>query len=169
MSQSNQIKPKKEEVIKSFNDTGAEVSLIRKGMIDYCKENTVIKGEIYYCRSSKEPRVNKLYKIKYFDDDLYFGIVYDSLIIQASSRLEAIIIIKDHLNKDIKTFYPSDAFRDDNFLDIVSHYIDTHDEQEIFKSEHIHKIMEKYIEHEFENDTLWLVEYNHPKYLEAEF
>jgi hypothetical protein len=169
MSQSNQIKPKKEEVIKSFNETGAQVSPFRKCMIDYCRENTVRKGDIYYCRSSKEPRVNKLYKMKYFDDDLYFGIMYDSLIIQASSRLEAIIILKDYFNKNIKTFYPFDAFRDDNFIDIVSEYIDTDDEQEIFKSDHIDEIMDKYIEHEFENDSLWLIEYNHPTYLEAEF
>ena len=160
---SKQNNPKKESVKKTFNETGKEVSIIRKGMINYLRENK--EGE----------QVKKFYRMKYYDGDTYFNIRYDSLLIEATSRLEAIIILKDYFNNNLKTDYPFDSFEDDSFIDILSKYDidfnDKHYDDEIFKSEHIHNVFSDYIEGEFENDTLWLVEYENEKFevLKASF
>ena len=140
---------KKTKVNKSFLETGKEVSQIRQGMVDYCKK-------------SKEPQVKKMYKMNYFDGDTYFGLKYDSFVIEANSKLEAIIKFKDYFNSNLKVSHPFDHFKDDTLIDIASQYGDENDD-EIFKSKDIDKIMEEYIENAFSNDSLWFVEYDAPK------
>ena len=156
MSQLKPTKPTKREIKVSFMETGNKVSSNRQGMIDYC-------------RQSKEPKVKKLYKMGYFDGDTYFDIDYNSFVIEANSRLEAIIILKDYFNINVKTSYPFDSFEDETLDDIASDY-GVENDGDIFKSKDIDKIMEKYIDCEFENDTLWLEEYNAPtQVLKADF
>jgi hypothetical protein len=146
---------------KSFNETGKEVSMIRKGMINYLKEN------------NKEEQVKKFYRMKYFDGDTYFNIKYDSLVIEATSRLEAIIILKDYFNSNVKTIDPFDSFEDESFIDILSDYdiydIDDQNYDKIFKSQHVHSLFFDYIELQFENDSLWLVECEALEVLKASF
>ena len=132
--------------------------MIRKGMINYLRENK--QGE----------QVKKFYRMKYFDGDTYFNIKYDSLVIEATSRLEAIIILKDYFNSNLKTTHPFDSFEDESFIDILSEYdINDQNYDEIFKSQHVHSLFFHYIKIQFENDTLWLVECEALEVLKASF
>jgi hypothetical protein len=149
----------RQEVKNSFDETGKEVSPLRKAMILYLK-------------NSGEPKVKKYYRMKYFDGDTYFGIKYESLVIEANSRLEAIIVLKDHFNRYAKSPKPFDFYEEDmSFIDIVCEYpdINCYDIDDIFSSSHIKDIMDKYVKGEFNNDSLWLEECERPKHLKGNF
>jgi hypothetical protein len=149
----------KQVVKKSFNETRRPVSDLRKCMIDYLRE-------------SKEEKIRKVYKMGYWSKKSYFGIKCDSFVIEATSRLEAIIILKDYLNEHAREVNPSDSFNDGCFDDIVCEYDDIKEEDgvvAVFKSRHIEEIMKTYIDGEFENDSLWLEEYQAPKVLKVQF
>jgi hypothetical protein len=149
----------KQEVKNSFDETGKDVSPIRKAMILYSK-------------GSREPKVKKYYRMKYFDGDSYYGIKYESLVIEANSRLDAIIVLKDHFNRYAKSVNPCDFYDDDLcFIDIVCEYpdINCYDVDDIFSSNQIKEIMNKYVESQFNNESLWLEECDYPNHLKSDF
>lgn len=135
------------KTLTSFNETGKEVSKIRKYMLKYLNKNKC--------------SVVKYYKMKYSQGNEYFGIKYDSLVISATSRLEAIFKLFDYFNEHAKYPIPFDAFEDDIFNDIVSEYSDIEDQQDarsVFKSSHITEIIDEFVDISFNNKSLWLEE-----------
>jgi len=115
---------------------------------------------LQFLQKSKQSKVKKHYRMKYYDGDVYMSIKYDSLLIEATSRLEAIVKLKDYFNEHGKCPYAFDAFEDESLNDIVCEYqdIDSEDVESIFNSKHITEIIERYVESQFNDDTLWLVE-----------
>jgi hypothetical protein len=146
-SESKSVIQTKKVNVMTFNETGRKVSRVRKYMLKYLEK-------------SKADKV-KAYKVKYWEGNQYFGINCDSLVISASSRLEAMIKLRDYFNEHAKYPRPFDAFEDDIFNDIVCEYEDIEDPQDpksIFASEHIDDIIKEFVECEFNNTSLWLEE-----------
>lgn len=143
----------------SFDDTGKGVSPMRKAMVLFLKKTM---------RDCGKAKVKKFYKIRYCYGDLYFSINLNSLVIETTSRLEAIILMNDYMNRYAKCSEPHDFYEDQSFIDIVCEYVEIncYDVDDIFESKYIGEIMDKYIETQFSNDTLWLEECH---YLKSEF
>lgn len=146
---SKPVKPNKKGTPISFNESGQEVSPIRNALIFFLKKNV-------------KPKVEKLYRMKYWQEENYFNIKYDSLVFKATSQLEAIIKFKDYLNENLRSPVVSDAYADNLLSDIVhGSYEDIEDEDDvdsIFASKDIGEIMEMYRQNIFDNDSLWLEE-----------
>jgi hypothetical protein len=138
----------------SFNETGEEVDSLRKGMLLYLSR-----------QEGKSEMVEKSYRMRYSGGDDYFGIKYDSLVMKATSRLEAIIKFKDYFNEHAKHSEPFDAFEDFDLTDIICEYDDITDpgcDEMVFGSKHFGEIMERFIEHQFNNDNLWFEDCDSP-------
>ena len=142
------VKAGKKGTHMTFNETGKEVSPLRNALLLFIKK-------------IKEPKVEKLYRMKYWQEEKYFNIKYDDLVFKATSEFEAIVKFKDYLNENLRSPIVSDAYGDDLLSDIVHGAYDDIDEDDvdsIFASKHIGDIMEMYRENIFDNDSLWLEE-----------
>ena len=134
----------------SFNQTGQEVSKMRSCILQYLEKKENQCSDIKY------------YRMKYCQSsNTYCGINYSQLVISATSRLEAIFKFKDYFNEHAKNSIPFDFFIDDCFNDIACEYItNPEDYESVFKSKHITQIIDKFVEGEFDNDSLWFEECN---------
>ena len=152
MASINKVKVSKK--LMSFNQTGQEVSKMRSCILQYLEKKENQCSDVKY------------YRIKYWQSsNTYCGIKYSQLVISATSRLEAIFKFKDYFNEHAKSKLPFDSFIDDSFNDIVCEYDDItnpEDYESVFKSKHITEIIDKFVEGEFNNDSLWLEECDAP-------
>ena len=152
----------------TFNQSGKTTFPLRKHLIDWYYKKVKLPS-----KQDDTKKNLKIFKLKYFDGDWYFNILVESIIIQADSRLAAIIILRDYLNEHLRTPACFDTFEDEIFMDIASQYVKWEESadlcESIFKSEHIDNIMDKYIQGEFENDSLWLIEIENCEILSATF
>jgi hypothetical protein len=152
----------------TFNESGKTTFPLREHLIDWYYKKVKLPS-----KQDNTKKNLKFFKFKYFGGDWYFNILVESIIIQADSRLAAIIILRDYFNEHLRTPACFDTFEDDMFIDIASQYVEWDESADlclfIFKSEHIDSIMDKYIENEFDNDSLWLIEIENCDLLSATF
>jgi hypothetical protein len=137
----------------SFNETGRETSKMRSCILQYLENKE--------CQSSDV----KYYRMKHWESKSHYGIKYEQLVISATSRLQAIFKFKEYFNEHCKCPVPFDHFIDDSLDDIVSGYDDItnpEDPESVFKSKNIKEIIDKFVEGEFNNDSLWLEECDAP-------
>ena len=165
MSQENQKnlkikiqKPRRRPVEspKTFEESGLEVSPLREYFLKYCIAEQKMKGI-----------ETNFYTVGFWDGNIVCDTDLTTLMFEAKSDLEAIIVWKDHVNRIFKTPRPEDSYNDECFIDVVYEYNILDDSPEkgdltreeivkIFSSPHIDKIMNQYVTQEFENDSLWL-------------
>jgi hypothetical protein len=115
------------------------------------------QGMLHYLQKSKESNIKNLYRIKYSNED-DLGITFDSLVIEATSRLDAIIKLKEYLNEHEMYPYTLSCFQDDCFNDILYDYddIDAQDMESIFENKNIGEIIDKFVNLQFNNKSFWL-------------
>ena len=117
----------------TFAETGKTVSELRDEFVKYCKKHPDPKGPSRY-----EMRC------KYGTD--YYGIDLSKYVIEANSQLEAIVIMKDHINQFARMPKTSDAYDDEDFADVImDNEIEDNNLSDIFKHKKIRDVIDYYV------------------------
>jgi len=114
---------------------------------------------VQYLQSQKQQSQSKTsYRVKSSDEDGLGMSFSSSMVFEVTHPLEAVIKLREYLNKHEKYPYTLSAFQDDCFNDILYAYdeIDSLDIDSIFKNRNIDEIIARFVEGQLNNDTLWL-------------
>jgi hypothetical protein len=116
------------------------------------------KGMVQYLQSQNQSQTKSSYRVKSSDEDGLGMSFSSSMVFEVTHPLEAVIKLREYLNKHEKYPYTLSAFQDDCFNDILYDYddIDAHDIESIFKNRSIDEIIARFVDVQFTNDSLWL-------------
>lgn len=116
------------------------------------------KGLFLYHKNHEVKGSKKNYRVQCNEEDC--DIDFSQLVIRSRTRLGAVIKLRKCINKHER--YPNilSSYQDDCFKDILINYDDIQplDVNSIFEHKNIKNIISKFVEVQFDNESLWLEE-----------